>query len=151
MTNTTYLDVQTCTRRWSLHPEDHKRSILMTCSWLYSVLPASQRIITWTKWKKLRVFRCLHPLKLFYSKVYIKSVRFWSCPLSPSWGRIIPRRPCMPKWAQTCEKLLSQGGLEPTTSRFRGWSSTNWATADDDYMRSNCGIGPKCGYAVYSQ
>ena len=55
-----------------------------------------------------------------------KAVRFWSCPLSQSRGRTIPHRPCMPKWAQTCGKILSQVGLKPMTSILRGWCSTNW-------------------------
>ena len=50
-----------------------------------------------------------------------KAVRFWSCPLSQTRGRIIPQRPGMPRWAQTGGKILSQVGLKPTTSRMRGW------------------------------
>ena len=49
-----------------------------------------------------------------------KAVRYWSCPLSRSRGRIIPCRPHMPKWAQTCEKSLPHVGLESTSSRFKG-------------------------------
>ena len=33
-------------------------------------------------------------------------------------GRIIPCRPQMPKWTQTCDKSLSQMGFVPTTSRL---------------------------------
>ena len=80
-----------------------------------------------------------------------EAVRFWSCPLCRNRGRTIPFRPCMPRWAQTCGKILSQVGLEPTTSWLRGWCSTNWATAPGCFMCNNCGMSPKCGYAVYSQ
>ena len=47
----------------------------------------------------------------------IKAVRFWSCPLSQSRGRIIPHRPFMPKWAQIWGKILTQVAIKPTTSR----------------------------------
>ena len=83
--------------------------------------------------------------------VLSKAVRFWSCPLCRNRCRIIPFRPCMPKWAQTCGKILSQVGLGPTTSCLLGWCSTYWATAPDVQIGDNCGMLPKCGYAVYSQ
>ena len=45
-----------------------------------------------------------------------KAVRYWSCPLSQNRDRIIPNQPSMPKWAQTCEQILSQVVLVPTSS-----------------------------------
>ena len=93
------------------------------------------------------------PAKSIYSLLTIhKAVRFWSCPLSRSRGRTIPHLPCtcMPKWAQTCGKILSQVGLEPMITVLRGWCSTTWATTADDELGNNCGMSPKCGYAVYS-
>ena len=64
--------------------------------------------------------------------VIFKAVRYWSCPLSRNRDRIIPHRPSMLKWAQTCEKSVTKAGLEPTTSFLLGRCSTGWATAADD-------------------
>ena len=46
----------------------------------------------------------------------VKAVQYWSCPLNRSRDRIITHRPRMPKWVQTCEKILCQMGLERTPS-----------------------------------
>ena len=53
-----------------------------------------------------------------------KAVQCWSCPLSRSRDWIIPHQPCMPKWAETCENILSQLGPEPKSSRLGGSCST---------------------------
>ena len=68
----------------------------------------------------------------------------------PTWDKSAPNG-VQPKWAQTCEKILSQVGLEPTTSRLRGWCSTNWAMAATEYYGNNFGMSPICGCAVDSQ
>ena len=50
-------------------------------------------------------------IKIFMKTTMItKAVWYWSC---RDTCRIIPRRPHMPKWAQICEKILSQEELEP--------------------------------------
>ena len=54
------------------------------------------------------------------SLVDAKAVRYWSCPLSRSRGRIIPHRPCMPKWAQTCEKKLVLGRARTHDLKIEG-------------------------------
>ena len=70
--------------------------------------------------KSRRSLFCLCPGD---SCITAKAVRYRSCPLSRSRDRIIPHRPCVPKWAQTCEKILNI-----------------WATAATNYIAYNCGI-----------
>ena len=78
-----------------------------------------------------------------------KAVRYWSCPLSRNRDRIILHRRSMPKWAQTYEKILSQVGPQPTTSRFWGRHSTGRATVAVDFCV--CELCAKCDHAVYSK
>ena len=49
-----------------------------------------------------------------------------------NWDSTIPFPPHMLKWAHTREKILSQVGINPSTSRFWGRWSTSRATVADD-------------------
>ena len=75
---------------------------------------------------------------------YYKAVRHWSCPLNWYRDRIILFWLHMPKWAQTCEKILSQVGLHPTTSRFWGRHSTGRATVAVDFCVCVVGLQTVC-------
>ena len=54
--------------------------------------------------------------------VFSKAVRYWSCPLSWNWDRII--QPHMLRWAQKSEKILPQVVLEPTTCCCKFWTAS---------------------------
>ena len=55
-----------------------------------------------------------------FSSVFTKAVRFWSCPLSRSRGRIIPHQPCDAEVGTNMWKNISVGGTRIHDLKIQG-------------------------------